>query len=170
MPRSLGNKRKQVSENGDHKGIGFITRLYGDFEENEFVKSLPNAFFGYWRVTVEQPLSDENGNDVTTRGDGNPKPDPKLRDYENIPFLKKDRDGNLVPQTIEAYVDREVEPHLPNAWIDERKPKPAMKSSSPNIFTNSNPCALWRKSKPTSWPWKPVLWNWKKQCWRIDHG
>jgi hypothetical protein len=37
------------------------------------------------------------------------------------------------------------------------KPKPAMKSISSNIFTSSNPCAHWRKSKPTSWRWKPVL-------------
>ncbi|MCK5242710.1 SAM-dependent DNA methyltransferase, partial [bacterium] len=41
MPRSLGNKRKQVPENGESKGIGFITKLYGDFVENEFVKILP---------------------------------------------------------------------------------------------------------------------------------
>lgn len=122
MPRSLGNKRKQIPENGDDKGIGFITRLYGDFEENEFVKILPNVFFGYWRVTVEQPLTDEKGNVITTR-DGNPKPDSKLRDYENIPFLKKDRNGKLTSQTIDAYFEREVKPHLPNAWIDESKTK-----------------------------------------------
>ena len=122
MPRSLGNKRKQIPENGDDKGIGFITRLYGDFEENPFVKILPNAFFGYWRVTVEQPLADEEGNDITNR-DGSPKPDPKLRDYENIPFLKKDRNGNLIPQTIEEYIEREVKPHLPKAWVDESKTK-----------------------------------------------
>ncbi len=122
MPRSLGNKRKQIPENGNDKGIGFITRLYGNYEENEYVKILPNAFFGYWRVTVEQPLIDENGNDVTTR-DGSPKPDPKLRDYENIPFLQKDKDGKLVSQTIEAYVEREVKPHLSRAWVDESKTK-----------------------------------------------
>ena len=52
MSRSLGNKRKQIAENGENKGIGYITKLYGDFEENEFVKILPNEFFGYWRVTV----------------------------------------------------------------------------------------------------------------------
>ena len=45
MPRSLGNKRKQIAENDETKGIGFITKLYGDFEENEFVKILPNEFF-----------------------------------------------------------------------------------------------------------------------------
>lgn len=121
MDRSLGNKRKYIIENGQEKGIGFITRLYGDFVENEFCKIYPNAFFGYWRVTVEQSLL-ENGRIVTDRS-GNPKPDASLRDYENIPFLQKDAQGKLIPQTIEAYFDKEVKPHLPTAWIDHSKTK-----------------------------------------------
>ena len=120
MDRSLGNKRKKIVENGNSKGIGFITELYGNFEENEFVKIYPNEFFGYWRVTVEQPLK-ENGKVVKSKG--KPKPDTSLRDYENISFLKKDTDGNLVPQTIEEYFEAEVTPHLPEAWIDESKTK-----------------------------------------------
>lgn len=120
MDRSLGNKRKKIAENGNEKGIGFITQLYGNFEENEFCKILPNEFFGYWRITVEQPLK-ENGKVVKSKGQ--PKPDTSLRDYENIPFLKKDADGNLVPQTIEEYFEEEVKPHLPEAWIDHSKTK-----------------------------------------------
>lgn len=120
MDRSLGNKRKKIAENGNSKGIGFITQLYGNFEENEFSKILPNEFFGYWRITVEQPLK-ENGKDIKTKGQ--PKLDTSLRDYENIPFLKKDSDGNLLPQTIEAYFEEEVIPHLPEAWIDHSKTK-----------------------------------------------
>ena len=122
MPRSLGNKRKQIAENGETKGIGFITKLYGDFKENEFVKILPNEFFAYWRITVEQPQKDEDGNIVTGRDDA-PKADPRLRDYENIPFLQKDTKGKLKPQTIEEYFKREVKPHLPDAWFDESKTK-----------------------------------------------
>jgi type I restriction enzyme M protein len=120
MDRSLGNKRKKIAENGHEKGIGFITQLYGNFEENEFCKILPNAFFGYWRTTVEQPLK-ENGSVVKSKG--KPKADTSLRDYESIPFLKKDSNGNLVPQSIEAYFDAEVLPHLPEAWIDHSKTK-----------------------------------------------
>jgi type I restriction enzyme M protein len=44
---------------------------------------------------------------------GQPEPDPDLRDYENVP-LKDD---------IQAYFDREVRPHVPDAWIDESKTK-----------------------------------------------
>lgn len=121
MDRSLGNKRKKIDENGNEKGIGFITQLYGNFEENECVKIYPNEFFGYWRVTVEQPLK-EIGEIVTDRS-GNPKPDTSLRDYENIPFLKKGADGKLLPRTIEEYFETEVLPHLSEAWVDENKTK-----------------------------------------------
>ncbi len=121
MDKSLGNKRKKIVENGTEKGIGYITQLYGNFEENEFSKIVPNEYFAYWRITVEQPLKDENGQIVKSKD--KPKPDTSLRDYENIPFLKKDEKGNLVPQTIEEYFEREVKPHLPNAWIDEKKTK-----------------------------------------------
>ncbi len=122
---TLGNKRKKIAENGDEKGIGFITKLYGDFEENEFVKILPNDYFAYWRVTVEQPQRDENGK-IITNSKGQPKPDTSLRDYENIPFLREVKENGkvkLVPQTIEEYFEREVKPHLPDAWIDHSKTK-----------------------------------------------
>ena len=45
--------------------------------------------------------------------DGNPEPDPELRDYENVP-LKED---------IDEYFEREVKPYVPDAWIDEERTK-----------------------------------------------
>jgi len=119
---TLGNKRKEITENGDEKGIGFITKLYGDFEENEFVKIYSNEFFGYWRVTVEQPLRNAKGK-IETNSKGEPKPNTSLRDYENIPFLKYNENKKLVPQTISEYFDREVKPNLPDSWVDENKTK-----------------------------------------------
>jgi type I restriction enzyme M protein len=72
MSRSLGNKRNEIGdgENGKPDQIGEITRIYGDFRNNDtrrvvvngnaedvFVgKIFDNADFGYWRVTVERPL------------------------------------------------------------------------------------------------------------------
>jgi type I restriction enzyme M protein len=41
------------------------------------------------------------------------EPDPDLRDFENVP-LKDD---------IEAYFEREVRPHVPDAWMDRSKDK-----------------------------------------------
>ncbi|MDY0216636.1 MAG: class I SAM-dependent DNA methyltransferase [Bacteroidales bacterium] len=123
MDKSLGNKRKKIVENGNSVGIGFITQLYGNFEENEFSKIVPNEYFAYYRVTVEQPLI-EKGKVVKSKG--KPKADSSLRDYENIPFLREVKThgrASLVPQTIEEYFEREVKPHLPTAWIDETKTK-----------------------------------------------
>jgi len=42
-----------------------------------------------------------------------PEPDPELRDTENVPLK----------ECIEAYFQREVLPHVPDAWIDEAKTK-----------------------------------------------
>ena len=42
---------------------------------------------------------------------GNLEPNTDLRDYENVP-LKED---------IYDYFEREVKPHVPLAWIDEKK-------------------------------------------------
>lgn len=135
--KSLGNKRKEIPENGTTKGIGFITQLYGNFEENEFSKIYPNEFFGYWRITVEQPLV-ENGKIVTDRS-GNPKPDSAIRDYENIPFLKKNSEGKLVKQTIKEYFKAEVKPHLPEAWIDESKTKTGYEINFTKYFYEFKP-------------------------------
>jgi len=43
--------------------------------------------------------------------DGHPEPDIDLRDYENVPMK----------ENIHAYFEREVKPHVPDAWIDESK-------------------------------------------------
>jgi len=51
--------------------------------------------------------------DICTDKDGNPEPDSDLRDYENVP-LKED---------IHEYMEREVLPHVPDAWVDESKTK-----------------------------------------------
>jgi len=48
----------------------------------------------------------------------NLKIDKVLRDYENIPFLRKDTDGKLIFQTIEGYSERKVKPHLIDEGLD----------------------------------------------------
>ena len=51
MRKSLGEKRKRISDDS----IADIVGLYGDFEENDRVKILPNESFGAMRITVERP-------------------------------------------------------------------------------------------------------------------
>ncbi|MBA7532720.1 hypothetical protein ES705_24950 [subsurface metagenome] len=52
MRKSLGNKRNEISE----KQIEEITRIYGEFTENEHCKIFDNEDFGYCKITVERPL------------------------------------------------------------------------------------------------------------------
>ncbi|MDI3534518.1 MAG: type restriction enzyme protein [Thermosediminibacterales bacterium] len=203
MRKSLGNKRNEITE----EQIKEITRIYGEFKENEYCKIFDNEDFGYQKIVVERPLrlnfmvneerienlkrekrfiklaesrkkgaagvkeieegrelqkriieilqtmdgtvlyknrdeftkalkkafkeaclpldskllkillaglseKDETA-DICTDAKGNPEPDPDLRDTENVP-LKED---------IHAYFEREVKPHVPDAWIDESKTK-----------------------------------------------
>ena len=107
MKKSLGSKRKFIDEEQTQQ----ILNTYNGFVESEISKIYPNEFFGYTKITIEQPLK-ENGMMVTDKK-GNPKPDSSLRDYERVP-LNED---------IEQYFQREVEPHLPDSWIDFDKSK-----------------------------------------------
>ena len=40
--------------------------------------------------------------------DGHPEPDPELRDAESVPLS----------ESVQAFFEREVKPHVPDAWID----------------------------------------------------
>ena len=43
--------------------------------------------------------------------DGQPEPDPELRDTERVPLS----------EDVDAFFEREVQPHVPDAWIDKSK-------------------------------------------------
>ena len=122
MRKSLGSKRKELSD--EH--IAEITRLFGDAQEvsstDEEGHEVPisrifnNEEFGYQTITVERPLLDENGEPVViTSGKkkGQTKPDSKLRDTEEVPL----------GEDVDEYFQREVIPHVPDAWIDHDKTK-----------------------------------------------
>ena len=46
--------------------------------------------------------------EICRDADGKPEPDPELRDTENVPLS----------ESIQVYFDREVKPHVPDAWIN----------------------------------------------------
>ncbi len=105
MKKSLGNKRKEVSEAQYRR----LFEIYESCAEGEYSKIYSNAFFGFTRVVVEQPLI-ENGV-VKTYKSGKPKPDTKKRDYERVPLT----------ESVEQYYEREVRPHLSDSWLDRKK-------------------------------------------------
>ena len=130
MRKSRGSKRNYITD----EQIAEITALYTGFTEGECCKIYDNADFGFTKVTVERPLRQAQGTalrehsgqtddgkpspepvegEIVTDKKGQPKPDSKLRDYEKIP-LKDD---------IDAYFEREVKPHVPEAWLERSKDK-----------------------------------------------
>lgn len=148
MRKSLGSKRREIGEKdretlvklfGDGEPMDLVTLLDAEGKETgrEIVSPdaptpdapedgkakrapvslvLPNEAFGYHQITVERPLLDEYGEPVlVTRGKnkGEAQPDTALRDTETVPLAEE----------IETYFEREVLPHMPDAWIDESKTK-----------------------------------------------
>lgn len=108
MRKNLGNKRNEMTR----EQIDEITKIYGNFVENKVSKIYENEYFGYRKVTVLQPEIDDKGNIVTDRK-GNPVPNKELTDTETIPLI----------EDVKEYMDREVIPFAPNAWIDNNKTK-----------------------------------------------
>ena len=132
MKKSLGNKRNKIGDRDESEPdqIGEIVRIHGNFQDGEtrefavggqnkmhvVSRIFENADFGYHKITVERPLRDEQGNIVIAskgKNKGNSEPDTELRDTENIPLK----------ESIEDYFQREVLPHVPDAWIDHSKTK-----------------------------------------------
>jgi type I restriction enzyme M protein len=73
------------------------------------------------RKAILSALSERNETAAVCRDDdGNPEPDPELRDSESVPLPPGDdpagSDG--MPASVRAFFDREVSPHVPDAWID----------------------------------------------------
>ena len=108
MRKNLGSKRNELSK--EH--INNITKIYGNFVENEYSKIFDNEYFGYRKVTVLQPELNEDGTPKKNKK-GEYIPSKELTDTENIPLQEK----------IEDYMNREVIPFAKYAYIDESKTK-----------------------------------------------
>jgi type I restriction enzyme M protein len=125
MKKSLGNKRVYMTD----EQIAEVVSVYAkgaagvpfSFEYKEPVKAgaepakaepprvvskvFETKFFGYRKVTVDRPLA-EGKTGKFKKGE---KPyDKDLRDTENIPLT----------EDIDAYMKREVFPHVPDAWVN----------------------------------------------------
>lgn len=113
--KSLGNKRNEFTK----ACIDLIVRAYladgeGVFEqEGKTVerKDFDRFAFKYSKVTVERPLCGEDGKPILKKG--KLQPDSALRDTEIIPW----------GTDFDAYMQKNVLPYAPGAWIDEKKTK-----------------------------------------------
>ena len=115
MRKTLGSKRKELSS----ENIEEITNLFGDFKDvtrngSPISRIFKNTDFGYRSITIERPLRDSSGKVVISnkgKSKGKLVPNASLRDTENVPLN----------ESVEAYFEREVLPHAPDAWIDHEK-------------------------------------------------
>ncbi|MGH8226518.1 MAG: type I restriction-modification system subunit M [Steroidobacteraceae bacterium] len=67
------------------------------------------------RKAILSALSERDGTASICRdNEGNSEPDAELRDTESVPLA----------ESVEAFFDREVRPHVPDAWIDTSRRDP----------------------------------------------
>lgn len=116
--KSLGNKRVEISD----RCRDLIMEAYRDFtnwsyksdDETLHVESkvLDNEYFKYSKLTIERPLTDEaTGGPILKKGKR--QPDTKKRDTEIVPWT----------EDIDEYMQKNVLPYAPDAWIDKKKTK-----------------------------------------------
>ena len=82
----------------------------------EFIKAFDRRFgktnmviSGPMRKLILSALSERDETaEVCRDADGNPEPDPELRDFENVPF----------GEDIAEFVARDVTPFVPDAWVN----------------------------------------------------
>lgn len=110
LRKNMGEKNCELSPAQRQE----IVRIFMAFEESEVSRIFPNSEFGYWKVSVQQPLLDEQGNPALDKK-GRIQPDKVKADTEIIPFRYE---GG-----IEAFMDAEVRPYAPGAFIDPKATK-----------------------------------------------
>ena len=79
------------------------------------------------RKAILSALSERDETAAICRdSEGHPEPDPELRDTESVPLPAGDDppDTEGVPASVGAFFDREVRPHVPDAWIDTTRRDP----------------------------------------------
>ena len=110
LRKNMGEKNCELSPAQRQE----IVHIFMAFEESEVSRIFPNSEFGYWKVSVQQPLLDEQGNPALDKK-GRIQPDKAKADTEIIPFRYE---GG-----IEAFMDAEVRPYAPGAFIDPKATK-----------------------------------------------
>ena len=64
------------------------------------------------KKAIFSALSERNDEaEICRDREGRPEPDPQLRDTESVPLL----------EDVESFFEREVKPHVPDAWIDTKR-------------------------------------------------
>lgn len=118
--KPIGNKRVDITK----EARDLIIRAYGAYRNDTFeagdesghklvvkTKVMSTMSLGYNKITIESPVTDEDGKPILKKG--KMQPDASKRDTENVPL----------DEDMDAYFEREVKPYNPDAWIDHDKDK-----------------------------------------------
>jgi len=114
--RPIGKKRNDITAQCSE----LVAKAYAEYTDNARYgdediwcesKIFPIESFGYYKVTIERPQRDAEGNPITKKG--KPVADSALRDTELIPMT----------EDINTYFSREILPYVSDAWIDKKKTK-----------------------------------------------
>ena len=93
----------------------FRDRAVFDAELSEAARREELKLAAPLRKAILSALSERNAEaEICRDRDGRPEPDPELRDTENVPLL----------ESVESFFEREVKPHVPDAWIDTTRRDP----------------------------------------------
>ena len=93
----------------------FLDRAAFEAELSEAARKATLTLAAPIRKAILSALSERNDEAAICRDrDGRPEPDPELRDTENVPLS----------EDVESFFEREVKPHVPDAWIDTARRDP----------------------------------------------
>ena len=87
----------------------FLDRSVFEAELSQIARKAKLKLAAPIRKAILSALSERNDEaEICLDREGHPEPDPELRDTENVPLL----------ENVESFFEREVKPHVPDAWID----------------------------------------------------
>ena len=90
----------------------FLDRAAFEAELDQAVRAAEVKLTAPIKKAMLSALSERNEKAAICRDrKGRPEPDPELRDTENVPLA----------ESIESFFEREVKPHVPDAWIDTNR-------------------------------------------------
>ena len=93
----------------------FLDRALFEAELAQAVRRAKLKLAAPIRKAILSALSERNDEaEICRDREDRPEPDPELRDTENVPLL----------EDIESFFEREVKPHVPDAWIDANRRDP----------------------------------------------
>ncbi|RNL71820.1 class I SAM-dependent DNA methyltransferase [Streptomyces sp. I6] len=151
---NLDNKALAKAFGKDNDPAPFLAVLAGMamqtyLSQDEFIEAIRMEFAAaglkltsaqYRHLAIALGAPDPSAGAVTDAR-GNPEPDVPKRDTENVPFTFG---GNTLgdagrDETIKAYFEAEVAPHVPDAWMDTKKTKVGYEIPFTRLFYTYTP-------------------------------